>query len=124
MRNLQNEIVDISVRPDTMATYFASVHWKSHLSHLVPDSTTLIQDGIPVSESEFSELELLRVLKKLKKGKACGNDDIPPEFWKILGENNTAVKELLKLCNHCWTDGDIPDAWRIAKTVLLFKNGG
>ena len=53
MRNLQNEIVDTSARPDTMATYFASVHWKSHLAHLVPDSTTLIQDGIPVFESEF-----------------------------------------------------------------------
>ena len=69
MRNLQNEIVDTSVRPDTMATYFASVHWKSHLAHLVPDSTILIQDGIPVPESEFLELELLRVPKKLEKAK-------------------------------------------------------
>ena len=123
MRNLQNEIVDTSVRPDTMATYFASVHWKSHLAHLVPDGTMLIQDGIPVSESEFCELELLRVLKKLKKGKACGNDDIPPDFWKTLSADNTAVKELLKLCNHCWRAGDIPEIWRIAKVVLLFKKG-
>ena len=63
MRKLQNEIVDTSVRLDTMATYFASVHWKSHLAHLVPDNTMLIQNAIPVSESELCESELLRVLK-------------------------------------------------------------
>ena len=66
MRNLQNEIVDTSARPDTVATYFANVHWKSQLAHLVPDNTTLIHDRIPVSESVFCESELLRVLNKLK----------------------------------------------------------
>lgn len=30
----------------------------------------------------------------------------------------------MKLRNHCWTDGDIPDSWRIARVVLLFKKGG
>lgn len=63
MRNLQNEIVNTSARPDTMATYFANVHWESNLAHLVPNNTMLIQDGIPISESGFCELELLRVLK-------------------------------------------------------------
>ena len=31
--------------------------------------------------------------------------------------------ELLRLCNHCWEDQNIPKSWRIAKVVLLFKKG-
>ena len=37
-------------------------------------------------------------------------------FWKT-------SHELLRLCNHCWNNAEIPKTWRLAKVVLLFKKG-
>ena len=83
----------------------------------------MIHDILPVSVQKFEEGEIDRVLAKLKKGKAPGNDDVPSDFWKILSDNKEAVAELLGLCNHCWEQKDIPEEWRVAKVVLLFKKG-
>ena len=38
-------------------------------------------------------------------------------------DSESALNELLKLCNHCWDNQNIPKAWEIAKVVLLFEKG-
>ena len=82
-----------------------------------------INDELPVCCDYFSDVELDNVLRKLKSGKASGADDIPPDFWKVLRNDSTASTELLKLCNHCLSDRSIPEFWKVAKIVLLFKKG-
>ena len=48
---------------------------------------------------------------------------MPPEFWKYVSVNASAMSELLSLCNHCWEGCEIPNDWKIAKVILLFKKG-
>ena len=89
----------------------------------MPESTARIQNGVNVPIDAFTVDELSRILQKLKHGKACGHDNIPPEFWKFVQDNENAMIELLALCNNCWETSDIPDDWRVAKVILLFKKG-
>ena len=41
----------------------------------------------------------------------------------MLLKSDEAVAELLRLCQHCWEEKNIPDGWRVATIVLLFKKG-
>lgn len=123
MKDMSGNFVETQDRPDTMAKYFSEVQWKVQFANLCPDGNDLIQPEIPISVAPFSCGELYCVLEKLKNGKASGHDDVPPDFWRILRLNSDALGELLSLCNHCWRDRDIPETWRVAKVVLLFKKG-
>ena len=82
-----------------------------------------LREEIQVSTDVFSRDELVRVLRKVKIGKACGHDAIPPDFWRALLHDEQAVDELLLLMNECWDRRFIPDSWRISTVVLLFKKG-
>ena len=92
IRNAEGELVESNIRADTMALYFQNVQWKIQFANLAPERTEIIHPGISVSEVHFSFDELQRVLRKLKEGKAHGNEGIPPEFWKFVGENEYAAR--------------------------------
>ena len=123
IRDLRGCVVDLNERSNTLAKYFEQVQWKVQFAGLVPDVQDMVHDILPMSVQKFEGKEIECVLAKLRKGKAPGNDDVPSDFWKILSDNKEAVAELLGLCNHCWEAKDIPDEWRVAKVVLLFKKG-
>eukprot|EP00959_Pyramimonas_sp_CCMP1952_P289243 6049372-Pyramimonas_sp.AAC.1 len=59
----------------------------------------------------------------MKSRKAAGPDDIPPEFWKAVGQNDYACEALLQMCVKCWEQKNLPKAWRTANVSLLFKKG-
>ena len=117
------KFLELEERADTMAAYFEQVQWQVKFPDLFPESSAPIPNGVDVSIVAFSLEELTRILKKLKQGKASGHDNIPPEFWKFVVGDPHAMSKLLDLCNHCWETTDIPNTWRVAKVVLLFKKG-
>ena len=78
---------------------------------------------IDVSTAPFMMSELEKVLAKLKAAKAAGPDGIPPEFLKALVHNDVAAKEVLDMCNLCWTQLEIPKSWHMAKVKTIFKKG-
>ena len=121
IRNANGELVELSGRADTIALYFQNVQWKVHFANLTLQTRNIINTNLNVSEQHFTMEEMKAVLHKLKQGKAQGHDDIPPDFWKFIGEYACSCKELLALCNHCWDENAIPDCWKIAKVILLFK---
>ncbi|XP_047492907.1 uncharacterized protein LOC125041719 [Penaeus chinensis] len=65
--------------------------------------------------------EVERALRKMKKGKATGLDDIPVEAWKVLGR--TGVIILLEIFTIMETE-KIPDEWRESTLIPIFKNKG
>ena len=66
--------------------------------------------------------EVLLCIKQLSSGKAAGADGIPPDIYKYGG---TAVaEELLKLFTQMWTEGGVPQDFRDADIVHLYKNKG
>ena len=123
VRNQSGLLVDTAQRPEALAEYFAEVQWQVRFANLSPEKEDVIHAELPISIDMFTLKELQRVLKKLKMGKASGHDDVVPEFWKVLSLSPAAADELLGLCNHCWSKKSIPESWRLAKVVLLFKKG-
>ena len=70
----------------------------------------------------FDMDELQRVLKKLKNGKAPGNDRVINEMIKYAGEEFHEL--LLELYNRCLDMEAIPNEWKVGKVTAIFKNKG
>lgn len=70
---------------------------------------------------EFNEEEVEIAVRKLKKGKACGLDEIPSEF--IIYGGAGLNKALLKIFNRVRKGGVAPGGWNIGKIKLIHKGG-
>lgn len=108
IQNVQGEIVHSSQRAETLAQYFEQVQWKVCFAHLVPETSSPINENIFVSRDDFASEELRRVLQKLKIGKSGGHDNIAPEFWKYVADDDCAMSQLIDLCNRCWREKSLP----------------
>ena len=66
--------------------------------------------------------EVETCIKQLTSGKAPGEDGIPPDVYKHGG---TAVAErLLKLFTQIWEEGEVPQEFRDATIIHIYKNKG
>ena len=63
--------------------------------------------------------EMVRAMKGLKDGKAPGGDGIPAEVWKYGGANLS--KRLHRWIIKVWEEGHVPQAWRDANIVTIYK---
>ena len=71
---------------------------------------------------EITYQELIAVIKKFKKGKAPGPDEVPMEIFKQMNKGN--LEEILKIINKWWNEEEIPEEQLRARIVLIFKNKG
>ena len=71
---------------------------------------------------DISVEEVRTWLKKMKKGKAQGPDDIPVEAWIALG--NKGVEFLANFFNGLLRGEKMPDEWRRSVLVPLYKGKG
>ena len=58
-------------------------------------------------EKDIEKVELLCVLKKLKRGKATGLDGIPNELMRHGGEKITEI--IWKFCEECFRGEEVPE---------------
>lgn len=61
------------------------------------------------------------VLKKLKKGKAPGQDGITNEAW-IIGKEELEEK-MTNIINGIWRGDKVPEEWKIGTVKPIFKKG-
>ena len=61
-------------------------------------------------------------MKQLSAGKAAGADGIPPDVYKHGGP--AIRQQLLTLFKQCWEEGKVPQAFKDADLVHLYKNKG
>lgn len=73
-------------------------------------------------EPYFTDTELQNALKGIKKGRAPGPDQVPPDLVKVMTPD--LRKEVLRLYNKCWENGYFPKEWKLAKLFVLYKVGG
>ena len=106
---------------EVLAEYLETVQWKKQFSDLKPTGTDQLGDALPVRGDQFDASEVQAALKSLSTGKAVGNDGIPSDLSKLLLKSKDAVQELLKLCQVCWSEKELPETWRTAKVVMLYK---
>jgi hypothetical protein len=65
--------------------------------------------------------ELKLAIASLADGKAPGVDGIPSEIWKHGGA--TLTNNLFRLIQQAWEEGSVPQEWKDANIVTIFKKG-
>ena len=110
------------MRAEAAATHLEKQIW----GHTEPASVESIADTQLNSTMEFKtgpiEMEELNdALKKFKRRKAPGPDEIPMEFFKELDATNR--NELLNMLNEWWVNENMPPEVCRARVVMIFKKG-
>ena len=72
-------------------------------------------DDMPTRE------ELHLAIASMADEKAPGVDGIPSEIWKHGG--TTLTNNLLMLIQQAWEEGSVPQEWKNANIVTIFKQG-
>jgi len=104
---------------EVLAEYFEKLLNCPEPSETLPISNTRApqqKDSTPPSEEE-----IIKIIKKLKNNKACGEDGIVAEFLKNLGPNSR--KELVRIIQNIWDTEEIPEDWKCALIHPLHKKG-
>jgi hypothetical protein len=73
------------------------------------------------TEEEITVKEIRDVLKKLIAGKAFGPDMISTEMIKLCEDD--LIKPISIIFNKSWKEGSIPEIWRCANVLPIFKKG-
>ena len=90
------------------------------IDHEALDNIT--QHIIKTSLDEIPTMdEMSRTITGLKDGKAPGGDGIPAEVWKHGGDN--LFSRLHQLIINAWEVGSVPQAWKGASIVTIYKKG-
>ena len=100
--------------------------WKEYFDDLLNQENPRERREIRTEETkrnvEDISVEVRAGLKKMKKGKAQGPDDIPVEVWIALG--NKGVEFLVNFFNRLLQGEKMPDEWRRSMLVPLYKGKG
>ena len=104
--------------------------WSEHLEKLlnVPgdiEHEALVNIQQRITNTCLDEIpnmdEMARAIAGLKDGKAPGGDGIPAEVWKHGGDNLS--NRLHQLITKAWEEGSVPQAWKDASIVTIYKKG-
>lgn len=82
------------------------------------------RDGKKGNKGDGEEIikeELVEQLRKLKRGKAPGENGIESEAWKLMPRE--IAKVLQKLIYKIWKGGKQPEEWNRGTISLIFKKG-
>ena len=100
--------------------------WKNYFDQLVNTENERIAREVTENEEgkvrEITAVEVVEALKKMKKDKAVGPDNIPTEAWRCLGQ--TGVEKLRHLFNGILETEKIPDEWRWSTLVPIYEHKG
>ena len=75
-----------------------------------------------VTALEFTRVEVEVRVGRLKNGKAAGKDEITEEMIK--GGGDRVVDCIWRLCNMAFENGVVPEDWRPAVIVPVYKGKG
>ena len=105
--------------------------WSEHFNGVLNQDSefdmSVLQD-IPQWDTNMSLInlptldEVLVSIKQLSSGKAPGDDGIPPDIYKHGGI--AVAEELLNLFTQIWEEQEVPQEFKDADIVHLYKNKG
>ena len=107
-----------------------SHRWTEHFSELLNRPTTVdhtifseLEQQATHTEMDFPPQydEIINVIKKLNNNKSAGEDCIPPEAYKYGGHQ--LADHLHQIILKIWDTGNIPQDFRDALIVTIFKKG-
>ena len=122
----------VANNPTTIANmfnnYFSSVFTPQEDLQSNNATTTDINDTISsgspmqsIDQLSVTESDVLRTLKSLDPDKALGPDEIPGRILKVTA--NQITPSLTRLFNKSLQVGVVPNEWKLANVVPVFKKG-
>ena len=123
----------ISAKDGTLFTDKSDIlnRWKEHFETVL-NTPSVTDDNVIGSiqqlpeKTELSELPTLQevygAIRQIRMGKAPGNDAIPPEVFKYGGRK--LVRKLHALFVSIWIAGKVPQDFKDASILHLYKNKG
>ena len=101
--------------------------WKEHFEKLINeennrDPRTEKTEVVNEEVNCVSREEVKNALRRMKKGKAVGPDELPIEVWKWMGE--MGIKFLTRLFNRLLMGERMPEEWRRSVLIQSIKTKG
>ena len=101
--------------------------WKEYFEKLMNEENDgvskteeieIVNNGVNCASRE----EVKNALRRIKKGKAVGPDELPVEVWKCMGE--MGIQFLTRMLNKLLVGETIPEEWRRSVLITIYKNKG
>ncbi len=70
---------------------------------------------------EIELWEIKGIIKKMKRRKAPGPDEVPTEVFKEMGDEG--LEEISGILNDWWREEEVPEEQLRARVVLIYKKG-
>lgn len=121
IKNQQGEVVTERQQITSTIQQFYSGLYRQSVPKPNRSRIQMVQNVGSEDIPEVDTAELRMALKQMKNRKAPGEDLITVEMLKNGGK--TLEKALIILFNRCLEEGKIPDTWRNAEVIILFKKG-
>ena len=101
--------------------------WKEHFQKLMNEENNRdprTEEAEVVNEEVncVSREEVKNALRRMKKGKAVGPDELPVEVWKCMGK--MGINVLTRLFNRLLMSERMPEEWRRSVLIPIYKNKG
>ncbi|PHT29926.1 THO complex subunit 4A [Capsicum baccatum] len=106
--------------------------WQSYFHRLLNDEgdRAIVLGELEHSEEcrdfsycrRFKVEEVREAVRRMRRGRATGPDEIPVDFWKFAGE--AGVRWLTGLFNEIFKTAKMPEAWRWSTMIPRYKNKG
>ena len=120
--NAGNTITDDKVTADTFNDYFASVFTvEDSINIPIPDQIFAGNELDYLSDIGIDESVVYKKLSDINVNKSPGSDDLHPKMLYELRDQ--LVKPLTKLFSLSLQTGIVPQGWKEARVVPLFKKG-
>jgi hypothetical protein len=115
-------VVDDSEATEVLNEFFSSVFTLEDLGNIPePSQEFLDSGGKGLMQIMFTREKVVEQLKRLKIDKSPGNDELHPKFLHEVREE--IGETLAQIFNKSIQSGDVPQEWRDALIVPLFKKG-
>jgi hypothetical protein len=126
MKDTNQKRVPMRRRAQAAAEFLADKIWGNPGGERTPSSPSespgkIVLDDLQTKTCEFNLQDPIMAIRKMKRRKTPGPDDVPIEFFKELQE--PALYEILDLINYWYTEKHVPRDVLKARVVLIFKNG-
>ena len=99
--------------------------WKEYFDKLINeennrDPRTEEAEVVNKEVNCISKEEIKNALRRMKKGKAVGPDELPVEIWKCMEE--MGIKFLTRLFNRLLVAKRMPEEWKKSVLISIYKN--
>ena len=121
LRDPSGELVESMQWADTMANYLEDIQWRIRPCGVIEGPS--FGQPLPVNDGDILQDEVRTTIKKLRRRKATGPDDLPAELLQALLDNDECLKWLVSLYNECWRARRVPSEWHESVVTAIFKKG-